>query len=198
LKPAIGLHTAIKDSIFDAESTIGSITTSHDIVGSQWSAGASIGAINVKNSDVTVAPSVTTSRFLSGVNLGGDGVVDGDETYSRAGKIGNITIEGSVTKTIFSAGVRPGADGIFGNADDVAAAGSLSPAPVKAIGAMVFGPGSGPAASGPSLTHDFAIQAGNLKSLKISGVVIPLTGLPKYLDTGTPGEDADDMLVRII
>jgi hypothetical protein len=199
LKPAIGAGPitllGIKDSVIESETTIGTITSTHAISGSLFAAGTQMGNVTV-GSTLFPTQGVSTSMFLGGTNLGGDGQIDGDETFIRAGKIGNVTVKGSLLTTTIAAGINP-VDGIFGNGNDVAAGGSPLPVTQKAIGNVLVGAGSGTATTTPGLTHNYVIEGQKIGSLKINAVTVPLTGLPKYLKVGG-AEDVNDILVRLI
>ncbi len=199
LKPSVGAGVitliGMKDTILESETTIGAITSTHSISGTLIAAATQMGNI-VVGSTLFPTQGVSTSMFLAGVNLGGDGAIDGDETFIRAGKIGNVTVKGTFVTSTLASGVNP-VDGIFGNGDDIAAAGAGLPATQKAIGNILIGAGSGTATASPSLTHNFVIEGQKIGSLKINAVAVPLTGLPKFLRVGGI-EDVNDVLVRIV
>ncbi len=196
LKPSIGAGPitllAMQDVIYDMESTIGKITASHSIVDSQLSAGTDIDKIAV-GSATFPTEGISGSKFLAGSNLGGDGAIDGDETWTRSGIIKGITVYGPMTQTTLSAGINP-VNGIFGDVDDALGSGGAGLS--ESIGSIKLGAGSGTAVSSPGLTHDWVIQGDTLKDLKINSIAVVLTsGLPKYLQIGGT-EAASDILVR--
>lgn len=199
LKPAVGAGAitllGIKDTIIESETTVGAIVSTHSISGSLIAAATQMGNLTV-GSTVFTTEGVSTSMFLAGVNLGGDGTIDGDETFIRGGKIGNVTVKGAFLTSTLASGVNP-VDGIFGNGDDIAASGAALPATQKAIGNVLLGAGSGTGTSSPGQTHNYVIEGQKIGSLKINAVTVPLTGLPKFLRVGI-AESVDDVLVRLV
>jgi hypothetical protein len=185
----------MKDTIIESETSIGTVNTTHSVQDTLIAAATQMGNITV-GSTVFTTQGVSTSMFLAGVNLGGDGAIDGDETFIRAGKIGNIIVKGAFLTSTIASGVNP-VDGIFGNGNDIAGSGPGLPATQKAIGHIQLGAGSGTATTVPSLTHNYVIEGQKIASLKINAVTIPLTSLPKYLKVGG-AEDVNDVLVRLV
>jgi hypothetical protein len=200
LKPKIGAGVislvGINNSVFESESTIGPITSTHAISGSTFAASTTMGNITV-GSTLFPTQGVSTSKFLAGTYLGGDGLIDGDEVFVRSGKIGNITVKGTFLTTTIAAGIDP-VDGIYGNANDVAAPGGTLPASQKAIGKLVLGTGSGVLTGLVGLTHSFVVEGNKLAGLSIGGTTISIGGaLPAYLRIGG-AEAATDVLLRVI
>jgi hypothetical protein len=195
--PSAGALTLIgmRDTIIESETSIGTVNTTHAVEDTLIAAATQMGNITV-GSTVFTTQGVTDSLFLAGVNLGGDGAIDGDETFIRAGKIGNIIIKGALLTSTIASGVNP-VDGIWGNGNDIAGTGAGLPATQKAIGNIQLGAGSGTATTSPGLTHNYAIEGQKIASLKINAVTVPLTGLPKYLKIGG-AESVDDIVVRLV
>ncbi len=191
---------AIQDSVFETDpSGLGSIKTissSHSIVNSIFSAATSIGAVTIGTVDLSAT--LTGSKLLAGAWLGGDGELGGTnaDSFYRAGSIKSVTVKGIVSSSTIEAGVRPGADDLFGTEDDSAASGSaVSP---YAIGALTFGAGSGIFTGSPGMDHDDAIEAATIKTLKIgTNAVIKSFGSAHYLEMGG-SESATDILIQRI
>ena len=146
-------------------------------------------AYDITNADLNIgigkikitAGTVTNARFLAGVSIGADGLIDSvvppdpldQDTYYRDARIGTVTIAGVISNSTVSAGIDPGTDHIWGNADDVAAAGVLSslPAGKAYIDAIV-------------LTNQVAMagncfQGATFKSIKVNGSTVLVSSLPQ-------------------
>jgi len=197
LRNAAGV-IGIRDSFFETNSfglgTIASITSSHSVVNSTFAASTSLGAVMIGTADPTAA--LSGSQLLAGTSLA-NATLGGPAagSYSRAGAIASVTVKGAVTATTIAAGIDPG-DGIYGNGNDIAAAGA--PTVPYAIGALIFGGGSGTMTGSPSLSHDNAIEAASIKSMALHGVpVIKTFTTPGFLEVGG-SEAASDILVQLI
>jgi len=145
---------------------------------------------------VTAGGSMTSSRILAGAMLGGDFAIDGDETYQRAASIAAITVKGAFTTTSISAGVNPG-NAIFGDNDDTAAAAPSLVPQTSSIGPISLSAATLATPSG-SFTFGYAIQAATLTGLKLGGTPAILDGSPRFLNQTNAGEDASDVIVRLI
>ena len=183
---------SIQNSTFESNLTIGKITTSHTVTGSMFAAATDIDKI-------AIGGDLTLSHILAGTFLGDDALLGGMSTaadvFTKSAKIAGVTVTGAFSATTIAAGIDPG-NTIYGDGDDTLSVNGVAPSgTTKAIGALVFGAGSGTGAAA-SLAHNYAIIANTIKSLTINGS--PVTGFPKYLDLGSPGEDAGDVLVKTI
>ena len=177
--------TALKDAALGAVTATGSVTDT------QFIAGGAIGA-------VTVGGSMTGSLLLAGGFLGADHVLGGvGDSFQRAASIAAITVKGAFATTSIAAGINPG-NAIFGDGDDtVAAVGPV--AGTSFIGPITLSAGTLATPSG-GFTFGHAIEAAALKGLKLGATTAPAIapGSPSFLDQVTVGEDAADVIVRII
>jgi hypothetical protein len=190
---ALGLTFAGAAGNYTGAGTIGTINSSHSVSGATFSAWTTIGAVTVGTVDLT--STLTNSLFLAGTSLGGDGVLAGPDadSFTRAGKITSVTVKGAVTGSTIAVGVDPNGS-VYGDAGDTAAAGA--PTAPYAIGALVFGAGSGVFTTSPTISHDDAIEGPTIKSLKI-GPAAAITNFtsPHYLKIGG-AEATTDILVQ--
>lgn len=178
---------------FDAAQIL-SITSNLPIVDSVFAARERIGKISI--GDKINLSGTTNTKFLSGVNLGGDGLLAGAiaDTYTLAATIGKITIKGAMAQTVISAGFTPGTDLIWGNTDDTAALTGVLPAsPLKVIDAIALATVVGTTTNDPVSN---TIQAASFKGIKVGTSAIPLSGFPKDVAAGQTGT-ADDIRFRI-
>lgn len=187
---------AIKDSVLQSNGAMGTITASHGVADSIFAAATSIAQLTMK-------ANVTNSKILAGTFLGADGSLGGSgdaaDSFSRSGTIAGVAVKGAFLSSTIAAGIDP-VNGIYGDADDrIAQTGTAPGATVKAIGAIVLGPGSGVFGTSTG-THTSLIAALSIKSLTAAGKALtPLSvGLSKYLDLGPVGEDAGDVRIRIM
>jgi autotransporter-associated beta strand protein len=171
--------------------SLGVVSISGSLTSSKIVAGANIGA-------VTVGASATDSLILAGAKLGGDFTVgDGNESYQRAAAVTSVTVGGAFTRSSIVAGIAS-TNATFGDADDALAAVAGTLAQSSSIGALKFGTGSGTNAAAPAIPHSFAIQAAAIKSLANAGsAAVSSFADALFLDLGTAGEDATDVLVRL-
>ncbi len=184
----------VDDVTFDAAQIL-SITSNLPIVDSVFAARDRIGKISI--GDKINFSGATNAKFLSGVNLGGDGVLAGAvaDTYTLAATIGRITIKGAMAQTVISAGFTPGTDLIWGNADDIAALTGVIPIlPLKVIDAIALATVLGETTNDPVSN---TIQAASFKGIKVDALAILLAGFPKDVATGQTGT-ADDIRFRIV
>ncbi|MEQ1858792.1 MAG: autotransporter-associated beta strand repeat-containing protein [Chthoniobacteraceae bacterium] len=188
---------AIQNSVFESNGAMGTITTTHSITTSMFAAATNIAQVTVKGG-------LSSSKILAGTFLGDDaalgGVGSAADVFNKSYKIAGVKVLGAFVASTIAVGVDS-VDGIYGNGNDVLA--SLGTAPggaTRAIGALIFGPGSGTVGASPSGAHTSAIEAASIKSLVVNGVAVsPLpAALPKYLDLGLAGEDSADVIVRIL
>ena len=183
---------SIQNSTFESNATIAKITTSHTVTGSMFAAATDIGKI-------AIGGDLTLSHILAGTFLGDDALLGGMSTaadvFTKSGKIAGVTVTGAFSATTIAAGIDPG-NATYGDGDDILSPNGVAPSgTTKAIGILIFGAGSGTAASSSGL-HNYAIIANTIKSLTVNGS--PVTGFPKFLDLGAPGEDPGDVLVKTI
>lgn len=171
--------------------SLGVVSISGSLTSSKIVAGANIGA-------VTVGASATDSLILAGAKLGGDFTIgDGNESYQRAAAITSVTVGGAFTRSSIIAGIVS-TNATFGDADDEIAAVAGTLVQSSSIGALKFGAGSGTNAAAPAIPHSFAIQAAAIKSLaNATSAAVKDFATALYLDAGTAGEDATDVLVRL-
>ena len=164
------------------------------MLGSTFAAATNIGIVTVGTAAITNA-SFTMSKLLAGTSLGGDGILSGaPDTFTRAGLIGGVTGSGAFATSTIAVGVNP-VDGISGNGNDLAAAGTPT---ANAIGALVFGAASGTAATGPTMTHTYGIEAASIVSLKVgAGAVIKKFPAAQFIKAGG-AEAASDVVVKIV
>lgn len=171
--------------------SLGVVSISGSLTNSKIVAGANIGA-------VTVGASATDALILAGAKLGGDFTIgDGNESYQRAAAITSVNVGGAFTRSSIVAGIAS-TNATFGDADDEIAAVAGTLVQSSSIGALKFGTGSGTNITGSTTPHSFAIQAAAIKSLAnaTSAAVKDFT-TALFLDLGTAGQDADDVLVRL-
>ena len=171
--------------------SLGVVSISGSLTSSKIVAGANIGA-------VTVGASATDSLILAGAKLGGDFTVgDGNESYQRAAAVTSVTVGGAFTRSSIVAGIAS-TNATFGDADDALAAVAGILTQSSSIGALKFGAGSGTNVTGSTIPHSFAIQAAAIKSLaNADSAAVKDFTTALYLDAGTAGEDATDVLVRL-
>ena len=171
--------------------SLGVVSISGSLTSSKIVAGANIGA-------VTVGASATDSLILAGAKLGGDFTIgDGNESYQRAAAITSVTVGGAFTRSSIVAGIAS-TNATFGDADDALAAVAGILTQSSSIGALKFGAGSGTNVTGSTIPHSFAIQAAAIKSLaNADSAAVKDFTTALYLDAGTAGEDATDVLVRL-
>jgi hypothetical protein len=186
---ALNGSTAAAQNAKLALARLGAVNVSGSITNTDLVAGSAIGAI-------TVGKNVSDSLFLAGATLGSDFAIgSSDDTFQRAASIAALTVKGTFSKTSVVAGVDPG-DGVFGNGDDhVALPVALLPGPTSRIGAIAITLGSLGVASGTN-SHQYAIEAADITALKVGGV--GNVAFPLFLDQGTMGEDATDVLVSLL
>ena len=167
------------------------MSISGSLTSSKIVAGANIGA-------VTVGASATDSLILAGAKLGGDFTIgDGNESYQRAAAITSVTVGGAFTRSSIVAGIAS-TNATFGDADDALAAVAGILTQSSSIGALKFGAASGTNVTGSTIPHSFAIQAAAIKSLaNADSAAVKDFTTALYLDAGTAGEDATDVLVRL-
>lgn len=175
-----------------AAAALGAVSIGGSLVNSKLVAGASIGA-------VSVGADATGALILAGARLGGDFTIgDGNETFHRAAAIASVTVTGALTRSSIVAGIAS-TNATFGDADDILAAVAGTLAQSSSIGALEIGAGSGTNAMNPAIPHAFAIQAAAIRSLVNAGsIAVNDFADALFLDAGTAGEDADDVLVRLI
>jgi autotransporter-associated beta strand protein len=182
------LSYGIQDSVLESAGSMGVLISSHSVTGSIFAAASTMGA-------VTISADLLGSKLLAGTSLGGDGVFDGDEIYTRAGKIGDIKALGTFGTTSIAVGVDPGPGYIYGDGDDVAAPGIPT---AGALGALTFGAASGGIFGPAGIIHTDAIQAATIKSLKIgSSPILKDFAISHYIRAGG-SETASDVLVQIV
>ena len=171
--------------------SLGVVSISGSLTSSKIVAGANIGA-------VTVGASATDSLILAGAKLGGDFTIgDGNESYQRAAAITSVTVGGAFTRSSIVAGIAS-TNATFGDADDALAAVAGILTQSSSIGALKFGAASGTNVTGSTIPHSFAIQAAAIKSLaNADSAAVKDFTTALYLDAGTAGEDATDVLVRL-
>ncbi len=179
--------TGIRGSVFNSQTTIGTITSSHSVMDSTVAAGTTLAA-------VTVGGNLTGSQLLAGVWLGADGVLGGsDDAFTRAASIAAITVTGKLGTTNLAAGIAPGTDGVFGTGDDEAAGGTALAG--KALGALKFGGLAAITTSSAGLSPHFGIEAASMTSLSIGGKNVAI----KASTFHAPGSDAsNDIALRLI
>jgi hypothetical protein len=172
-----------------AGAALGPVTASGSITGSVIAAGATVRGL-------TAGGEMSDTLVLAGAMLGANRALGGgDDTFQRAASIAAITVKGAFARSSIAAGINPG-NGVFGDADDTlaAAAGTLNT--TGSIGAITLALASGPQPA--AAPHSHAIEAASLKSLRtIAGIIKNFTD-PAYLDVVGPGEDSDDILVRVL
>jgi hypothetical protein len=134
---------------------------------------------------------MSDSLVLAGAMLGGNRTLGGgDDTFQRAASIAAITVKGTFARTSIAAGINPG-NGVFGDGDDTLAAAAGTLTTTASIGAITLALASSPQ-SAAAATHS------TLKSLKTIAGILKDFATPAYLDVAAPGEDADDILVRVL
>jgi autotransporter-associated beta strand protein len=182
------LSYGVQDSVLESAGSMGALVSSHSVTGSIFAAASTMGS-------VTISADLLGSKLLAGTSLGGDGVFDGDEIYTRAGKIGDIKALGTFGTTSIAVGIDPGPGYIYGDGDDVAAPGVPT---AGALGALTFGAASGGIFGPAGIIHTDAIQAATIKSLKIgTSPTLKTFTTSQYIRAGA-SESASDVLVRIV
>jgi hypothetical protein len=171
-----------------AAAGLGALNVSGAVSNSTIAAGGSLGA-------VIVGGALSDSVILAGAMLGTDNELGGgDDVFQRAAAIASVIVKGGLTRTSIAAGVNAG-NGIYGDGDDTlaAAAGVLTTS--SSIGAITL---ASTGATGAAAAHQYAIQAAAIKSINASATKYTDFSAGLYLDNAPGGEDADDILVRLI
>ena len=202
VKMGLGTNVVgIENSVFETNSrgtgTIGTISSTHSVIGTTFAAGATIGSVAI-GSTTNPTAALTDSLILAGTNLAnGDLGGPAVSSYTGACNIKGVTVKGAMTASTIAAGIDP-VDGIYGNGNDLAAAGSPILPATTAIGTLIFGAGSGTSTNSPAMLHDNAIEAASIKSMAIgTAKAIKLFNTPQFLRLGG-SEAASDVLVQIL
>ncbi len=195
-----GTVLGTRDTIFSSTTTIGNITSTHDLLRTTIAAGSDLGKVTIGTAAAPAA--LTDSLLLAGIDLGLDGVFGGSganlDAFSRAGKIASITVTGAATGSSIAAGVNPGPGFIFGDGDDVASPGSAPSGSAKSIGAIKLGAATGVLTPSPASPHFFAIEGASISSLALGNLAaVKAFATAGYLRFGAI-EAASDLAVRLV